>query len=116
MAFLKCRYGVRVGRNPGVYDDLEDAQDQVLQYSNADYKGFGTRDDAYRYVYGDSSSGYSEEMGEVEVVRAWHARIIDLMMRKVGSPSGADRYIKFSLGLHGSILRSDRASTHHTRA
>eukprot|EP00250_Pteridium_aquilinum_P015388 c22554_g1_i8 orf=691-1824(-) len=43
-------YGVRVGNQPGVYDDWELCKIQVLGFPGSQYKGFPTRAEAENYV------------------------------------------------------------------
>ncbi|OTB19277.1 hypothetical protein K445DRAFT_314163 [Daldinia sp. EC12] len=43
-------YAVRVGRKPGVYDNWEQCEKQVLKFSNAVFKGFDTHDAAVAFV------------------------------------------------------------------
>lgn len=46
MAKGKKYYVVWVGRNPGVYDDWSDAQEQITQFQGARYKSFATPQEA----------------------------------------------------------------------
>ena len=51
-------YGVARGRNPGVYDNWDDCQNEVHQYSHALYKKFSSRAEAESYVRRNSDSSY----------------------------------------------------------
>lgn len=48
-------YGVRIGRNIGVYKTWVECKKEIDGYSNARFKSFTTRKEAEEYVYGDSS-------------------------------------------------------------
>lgn len=43
-------YAVRAGRQPGVYDYLEDALQQTRQYSYSDWRKFDEFDEALEYL------------------------------------------------------------------
>ena len=52
-------YGVARGRNPGVYDNWEDCQIEVHQYSHSLYKKFSSRAEAESFVQRNSDSSYN---------------------------------------------------------
>lgn len=56
---MKNYYAVRRGYSVGVYDDLDDAMNQVRGYSHFDMKGFDSYNEAVNYV-DDSESSSSE--------------------------------------------------------
>ena len=47
----KC-YGVKTGRNPGVYDNWSDCQKQVIKFPGSLFKGFQTTEEAQEFVNG----------------------------------------------------------------
>lgn len=49
----KYYYGVKEGKNPGIYRTWAECELQVKGYSGAVYKKFNTYDNAYEFVYGD---------------------------------------------------------------
>lgn len=49
---MKNYYAVRVGRCPGIYDDFEDAQDQIICFPRAEWKGFNDYQNAKDYISG----------------------------------------------------------------
>ena len=56
-------YGVRRGHTTGVFDNWEDCKSAVSGFPGAEYKGFGSKQEAYAYVGDDAS--YSERAGEL---------------------------------------------------
>ena len=48
-------YGVKAGRQPGVYTSWDECKAQVDGYSNAQYKSFKTNDEAQAYVSGEAA-------------------------------------------------------------
>lgn len=51
----KKYYGVRRGHTTGVFDNWEDCKDAVSGFQGAEYKGFGSKQEAYAYVDYDAS-------------------------------------------------------------
>ena len=43
-------YAVRSGRQPGVYENWDEAHDQITQWSNSDWRRFGQYSDALVYL------------------------------------------------------------------
>ncbi|KAI1464417.1 Caulimovirus viroplasmin-domain-containing protein [Daldinia caldariorum] len=56
-------YAVRVGRKPGVYDNWEQCEKQVLKFSNAVFKGFDTYDAALAFV-GDATASNPPDIAQ----------------------------------------------------
>ena len=52
-------YGVARGRNPGVYDNWDECQNEVHQYSHSLYKKFSSRAEAENFVQRNSDSSYN---------------------------------------------------------
>lgn len=48
---MKNFYAVRVGYTTGIYEDVEDAKDEIRGYSCAEWKGFHRYADALEYMY-----------------------------------------------------------------
>ena len=46
----KKAYAVAVGREPGIYSTWAECEAQVKGYPRAQFKGFGTREDAENYM------------------------------------------------------------------
>ena len=63
----KKYYGVKKGKNIGVYDNWAETQLNISGYSNAQYKGFSSREDAEAFVYGNSDITKKEEEINKEV-------------------------------------------------
>lgn len=64
-------YGVKKGKTPGVYTTWEECKSQVEGVSGAAYKGFATREEAERFVYGElmsSSEGKQFSLSSKEAV------------------------------------------------
>jgi ribonuclease HI len=55
-------YAVRVGRNPGIYEDWAQAKLQVHKYSGAEFKGFTDKNEAEAWLQGipDEATQQSE--------------------------------------------------------
>jgi hypothetical protein len=68
-----CRYAVRKGKTPGVYDSWDDCQYQVHQFSGAIFKSFSSREEAESYAFptddAKPSSGLDGAPHAVKVVR-----------------------------------------------
>ena len=47
---MKKYYAVRKGKNIGIYNSWEECQEQILGFSNAEFKGFMTLEDAKSYM------------------------------------------------------------------
>lgn len=58
---MKNYYAVRTGYHTGIYDHLEDARDEILGYSYAEWKGFDHYNDAQEYLDESSDSDEDEE-------------------------------------------------------
>lgn len=43
-------YAVRVGKTPGIYQTWTQAEEQVKEFSGAEYKSFSTEEEAIRYI------------------------------------------------------------------
>lgn len=52
----KKYYAVKVGRNCGIYENWEDAKEQISGFSGAVYKGFPTREEALKYIGGEEDN------------------------------------------------------------
>lgn len=65
-------YGVRFGRNPGVYNTWDECKKEVDGFPSAEYKSFKTRDEAEAYV------GFVDE---IEAEKATKDVGSDLVMR-----------------------------------
>uniref|UniRef100_A0A8D0L4Q5 Ribonuclease H1 n=1 Tax=Sphenodon punctatus TaxID=8508 RepID=A0A8D0L4Q5_SPHPU len=52
-------YAVRAGRRTGVYHSWEECREQVNKYPGASFKKFGSEDDAWSFVDGDSGPSNS---------------------------------------------------------
>lgn len=50
----KNYYGVKKGKTPGIYLTWEECKSQVEGVSGAVYKGFSSREEAERFVYGEA--------------------------------------------------------------
>lgn len=61
---MKRYYTVFKGRNPGVYDNIEDLLDQVDGFPDADFKGFDTPE-AAAYAFRSGERRESAEFGEI---------------------------------------------------
>lgn len=64
---MKNYYAVRVGYNTGIYDNLDDAKDQIRGYSRAQWRGFNRWEDAQAYL--DEMNQSEEEEEEERNVR-----------------------------------------------
>lgn len=56
-------YGVRVGRNPGVYETWSECEKEVKGFPNAKFKSFSTKDEALRYIGTVSESIINTSLG-----------------------------------------------------
>lgn len=54
-------YGVKIGKNPGIYYTWEECKDNVIGYSNSIYKSFGSYDEARKFVEAEQ-----EKIEEIE--------------------------------------------------
>ena len=54
-------YGVKEGREIGVYPSWDEAKKHIEGYSGAKYKGFKTEEEAHAFVYGDSVESPKQE-------------------------------------------------------
>lgn len=62
-------YAVKIGRNPGIYTNWSDAEQQVKGFTGADFKGCATHEDAVNYLKGNSNSSIiSGEEGKKDKV------------------------------------------------
>ena len=48
---MKKYYAVRVGAEPGIYTDWEEAKKQINGFPGQEYKGFETEEEAIKYLY-----------------------------------------------------------------
>ena len=61
-------YGVRIGRNPGIYTDWNDCKNSVTGFKGAQFKGFKTLKEAEDYVAApDNSSGEESSPDNAEI-------------------------------------------------
>lgn len=52
---MKKYYAVKIGKNPGIYDNWSDTEKQVKGYPNAKYKGFTSLEDAQAFLQEDAN-------------------------------------------------------------
>lgn len=57
----KKYYAVRNGKIPGIYESWEECKSMIDRYSNAEYKAFGSKEDAYAYLKNISISDKNKE-------------------------------------------------------
>lgn len=57
-------YGVKIGKNPGIYNSWEEASKEVIGYSGAVYKKFKNYDEALAFV--NDEEDLTEELIEIE--------------------------------------------------
>jgi ribonuclease HI len=43
-------YAVKVGKNPGIYENWESAKENVIGYEGAIYKSFSSKEDAIAFL------------------------------------------------------------------
>lgn len=61
-------YGVRIGRNPGIYTDWNECRKSVTGFKGAQFKGFKTLKEAEDYVAApDNSTGEESSTGNAEI-------------------------------------------------
>lgn len=61
-------YGVRIGRNPGIYTDWNECKKSVTGFKGAQFKGFKTLKEAEDYVAApDNTSGEELSSGNAEI-------------------------------------------------
>ena len=53
-------YGVRIGRNPGIYTDWNDCKNSVTGFKGAQFKGFKTLKEAEDYVFAPDNTSVEE--------------------------------------------------------
>ena len=53
-------YGVRIGRNPGIYTDWNDCKNSVTGFKGAQFKGFKTFKEAEDYVFAPDNTSVEE--------------------------------------------------------
>jgi ribonuclease HI len=59
-------YGVRVGREVGVYETWKECQEQTKHFSKAEFKSFPSREEAEEWVYPPEPSTDSEPFSDEE--------------------------------------------------
>lgn len=74
-------YVVWVGREPGVYDNWDDCQDQIANFPGAKYKSYGNAADAARAFREGDGDGNAADLGSILIAAADH--------RSATSASGA---------------------------
>jgi ribonuclease HI len=70
----KKYYGVRVGREIGVFDIWKECQNSVKGFSNAEFKSFPSREEAEKWVEDEddsSSSSSSSSEEEEEIIKVY---------------------------------------------
>ncbi|KAG5358481.1 Ribonuclease H [Yarrowia sp. B02] len=90
-------YVVKVGRNPGVYYSLEEAQQQVRGFSNADWRSFTHPVDALAYVQSTTPQKATKQ--------------IQNLQKATGTPKTLDGYVG---GVQ--MVQPDRNPRPHVRA
>lgn len=63
----KKYYAVKAGRICGIYENWEDAKEQINGFSGAVYKGFSTREEAQEYIAGEEKVEPKQCPGENEI-------------------------------------------------
>lgn len=76
-------YGVAVGHKPGVYEDWNEAKEQIKDVKGPKYRKFTTREEAEEFVRtgGKSSKVVKEEDGDGEPITKKVKRGVDEMMQ-----------------------------------
>lgn len=65
-------YVVWVGRQPGVYDNWEDCQDQITNFPGAKYKSYSNAADAARAFREGDGDGNAADLGSILIAAADH--------------------------------------------
>ena len=63
-------YGVRIGRNPGIYTDWNDCKNSVTGFKGAQFKGFKTLKEAEDYVFAPDNTSVEESSPGNEEISA----------------------------------------------
>ncbi|MDE6021917.1 MAG: ribonuclease H family protein [Muribaculaceae bacterium] len=58
-------YVVWVGREPGVYDNWSDCEEQILNFPNAKFKGFDSSEEAAKAFRGNNDDSNPAELGSL---------------------------------------------------
>jgi len=66
----KKYYAVCVGRKPGIYDNWDDAKEQVNGFKNAKYKSFPTEAEAIAYMAGNTQNETKSVAGRNDAMKA----------------------------------------------
>ncbi|WP_454064393.1 ribonuclease H1 domain-containing protein [Candidatus Nitrospira salsa] len=64
-------YGVRRGRQTGVFDSWPECQRQIVKYSGAEYKSFSTPEEAQAYAFPESSTTFEGTDDANTIVDVW---------------------------------------------
>lgn len=65
-------YVVWVGREPGVYDNWDDCQDQIANFPGAKFKGYGSAAEAARAFREGDGDGNAADLGSILIAAADH--------------------------------------------
>ncbi|KAI8957612.1 Caulimovirus viroplasmin-domain-containing protein [Daldinia sp. FL1419] len=84
-------YAVRVGRNPGVYDNWEECEEQVSKFSNAVFKGFDTRSAAQAFVGDITDSDTTDAVEETRIP------VKDENLGSLGDSTGLTSFPRFKI-------------------
>lgn len=58
-------YGIKTGRNIGVFDNWKDAEEQIKGFSKAEYKSFNTHSEAENYILSNNEKPEGTEVSSV---------------------------------------------------
>lgn len=83
MAKIKY-YAVKIGKTPGIYMNWDDCKAQVEHYPGAQYKSFGTPNEAEKYISGDISA--KTEQNDLEKIEG----VVAYVDGSVGGETGSD--------------------------
>lgn len=65
----KFYYGVRVGRNPGIYENWDRCEEEVRGYKGAKYKKFKTYEEALEYIDDIGSSRGTKQVNIIDELK-----------------------------------------------
>lgn len=65
-------YVVWVGREPGIYDNWSDCEEQILNFPNAKYKGFGSSEEAAKAFRGSNDDSDPADLGSLLIGASDH--------------------------------------------
>ena len=104
-------YGVRIGRNPGIYTDWNDCKNSVTGFKGAQFKGFKTLKEAEDYVFAPDNTSVEESSPGNEELSATLSEAYSFVDGSFNQATGVYGYGGFLVHNGEKIILSGNGST-----